>query len=269
MRPPGADGGESPGRRRRPTATAVAPAGGGAVCPHPAGVCRPGADGGERPRRWRGPAALVAPPAENGAAGRHGARMAGAGADGGERCRRVGGFNGVRLLRAAGARGGLRRNTGPAGCSVLPGSAGRCVRQRAAVRANRRPRARAPSRRRAARPIAGAGGDRMPSRRYLSRPRGRPRLTAAALSRWAGLLRPGRLGIRTGTDPGMIPQPDAHLLSGWHFWSRSRRSSRTQGAGTTRSYGSGTRRSAARHEERDALVTSLRGVGQPVDEQGP
>ena len=110
-----------------------------------------------------------------------------------------------------------RRSSGWGSADHWPGRVFRAPREcwpvRAAespVRANRRPRARAPLRERAGRPIAGAGGDRMPSRRYLSRPRaarsgfrhpdsGRPRLTAAALSRWTGLLRPGRLGIGRGS----------------------------------------------------------------------
>ena len=126
-------------------------------------------------------------------------------------------FHGVRLLRAAGARGGVRRITGPAGCSVRPGSAGRCVRQRARFgRTGGREREhRHEGERAGPSPALGAIGCHRavtsPARGRLDRGSGirtrggrdsRPRHS----SRWTGLLRPGRLGIRTGTDPGTIPR---------------------------------------------------------------
>ena len=118
MQTPGADGGELPGRRRGLAKVIGAPAGDGAVPPHPAGVENPGADGGELPGRRRGPAIAIIAPAGDGAVPPHPAGVETPGADGGEldfHCSTVSGacqlgHDPPRFIRRLpGGRGGLAR----------------------------------------------------------------------------------------------------------------------------------------------------------------
>ena len=69
--PPGADGDEGTRGRRGLAIEVTAPAGDGAVAPHPAGVAPPGADGDEGTRGRRGLAVLIAAPAGDGAVAPH------------------------------------------------------------------------------------------------------------------------------------------------------------------------------------------------------